>query len=65
MAFETLIKYVGRVIESRNGLGWKDPKDRKVPTPQPQAGPPTWYQTRLHRAPSNLALNTSGTPLSL
>jgi len=44
----------GNIIESENGLGWKDLKDHPVPTPSHGQGchPPL----RLSRAPSNLAL---------
>ena len=36
-----------RIIELQNGLDWKGTKDHQVPTPLPQAGPPTFtFNTR-------------------
>jgi len=47
-----------RIIESYNGLGWKGPC-RSSSSSHPAMGRDTFYQNRLLKAPSSLALNTS------
>ena len=47
-----------RIIESWNGLGWKEPY-RSSRSKPPAMGRDTFHQTRLLQAPSNLALNTA------
>jgi len=46
------------VLESWNGLGWKGPYRSSGSNP-PAMGRDSFHQTRLLRAPSNLALNTA------
>jgi len=46
------------IIESENGLGWKGPQ-RSSGSNRPAMSRDISHQTRLLRAPSNLALNTA------
>ncbi|NWR84339.1 THS7B protein, partial [Furnarius figulus] len=48
----------GDPLASQNGLGWKGPK-MPYSSSSPAMGKDTSHQTRLLKAPSNLALNTS------
>ena len=45
-------------LESQNGLGWKGPYRSSSSNP-PAMGRDTFHQTRLLKAPANLALNTA------
>jgi len=49
-------------LESQNGLGWKGPQgspSSTLPATVKATNLQIWYQTRLPRAPSNLAMNTT------